>query len=398
MKDLNLEDEMDQTLQYLQEGQLIHNIYCPTADETIVVCEKELAILQKQEKCYFEVPLEQFDEVSRHFHGMELIKQGAFTYIQARHIADSGNIRHLMVDGEGRVFFKEATIGMSTALAFAQSRWNGALKDEAMENAVITGLAVIGETFMEEVNSIHDLEMGAAEKLRVDGGLADGMKKNGTKAVMKKVAEKATKKAMYSSVAAKKAITMLNANVVTGALVTGVMSSIDIIRTIKGEMSPSQLFKNVSKTAASVAGSMIGLVVGGGIGMNIPDVSTAVISLIGGIIGLIIGSVLATKIVKKVLDFFIKDDTVRMLEIFNGELAAAAAAYLLSEQELRQALDDFRRIYDMKDELRSMHAAEDRMGFARALIDNELSRIVKARMYLQVPTNEELYQVIESMR
>ena len=389
---------MDQTLQYLQEGQLIHNIYCPTVEETIAVCEKELAILQNLKKFYFEVPLEQFDEVSRHFHGMESIKQGAFTYIQARHIADSGNIRHLMVDGGGRVFFKEETIGMSTALAFAQSKWNGAPKEESIENAVITGLTVIGETFVEKVISIHEQEMGAAEKLRVDGGVADVVKENGAKAVVKRVAEKATKKVMYSSVAAKKTITLLNANVVTGALVTGVMSSIDIVRTIKGEMSPAQLFKNVSKTAASVAGSMIGLVVGGGIGLNIPNVSTAVISLIGGIIGLIIGSVLATKVVKKVLDFFIKDDTVKMLEIFNEELAAAAEAYLLSEQELRQALDDFHKIYDMQDELRSMHAAEDRAGFARILIDKELSRIVKARMYLQVPTNEELYQVIESMR
>ncbi|MGM9950470.1 MAG: hypothetical protein ACI33P_10080 [Lysinibacillus sp.] len=389
---------MDQTLQYLQEGQLIHNIYCPTAEETIAVCEKELAILQNQQKFYFEVPFEQFDDVSHHFHEMESIKQGAFTYIQARHIADSGNIQHLARDGGGRVFFKEETIGMSTALAFAQSKWNGAPKEEAVENAVITGLTVIGETFVEEVISIHEQEMGAVEKLRVDGRLADVVKKNGAKAVVKKVAAKATKKAMYSPAVAQKTITLLNANVVTGALVTGVMSSIDIVRTIKGEMSPAQLFKNVSKTGASVAGSMIGLVVGGGIGLNIPNVSTAVISLIGGIIGLIIGSILATKVVQKVLDFFIKDDTAKMLEIFNVELAVGAEAYLLSEQELRQALDDFNNIYDMQDELRSMHAAEDREGFARVLIDNELSRIVRARMYLQVPTNEELYQVIERMR
>ena len=44
-------------------------------------------------------------------------------------------------------------------------------------------------------------------------------------------------------------------------IVAGVMSSVDIVRTIKGQMSPAQLFKNVSKTAASVAGSIVGLVV-----------------------------------------------------------------------------------------------------------------------------------------
>jgi hypothetical protein len=389
---------MEQTLQRLQESQLIHNIYCPTAEETIAICEEELAMLQNHQKFYFEVPFEQFDDVFRYFNEMTSIKQGAFTYIQARHIAETGNIRHLLIDKRGRIFFEKEMTGMSTALAFAQSKWNGASREEAMENAVMTGLAVIGEAFVEELISVHDLEVYEGRKLHVGDGLKDAVRTNGAKVIVKKVAAKATKKAMYSSVAAKKAITLLNANVVTGALVTGVMSSIDIVRTIKGEMSPAQLFKNVSKTAASVAGSMIGLVIGGGIGLNIPNVSTAVISLIGGIIGLIIGSVLATKIAKRVLDFFIKDDTAKMLDIFNEQLAVAAEAFLLNEQELQQALKDFSESYDMQDELRSMHASDNRKEYADSLIEDELLRIVRSRMYLQVPSNEELYQVVRRMQ
>lgn len=389
---------MKQTLQRLQEGQLIHNIYCPTAEETIAVCEAELAMLQDEKRFYFEVPLEQFDQVFQYFHEMAAIKQGAFTYIQARHIAETGNIRNLKIDERGRIFFEKELIGISTALAFAQSKWNGSSREEAMENAVMTGLAVIGEAFVEELISVHDIEVYEGRKLHVGDGLEDVVRTNGAKVIVKKVAAKATKKAMYSSVVAKKTITLLNANVVTGALVTGVMSSIDIVRTIKGEMSPAQLFKNVSKTAASVMGSMIGLLIGGGIGLNIPNVSTAVISLIGGIVGLIIGSMLATKIVKRVLDFFIKDDTAKMLNIFNKQLAIAAEEFLLNEQELQQALNNFSEDYDMQDELRKMHASDHREGYANSLIEHELMRIVRARMYLQVPTNEELYQVIRRMQ
>lgn len=389
---------MEQTLQRLQEGQLIHNIYCPTAEETIAVCEAELAMLQDEKRFYFEVPLEQFDQVFQYFNEMGSIKQGAFTYIQARHIAETGNIRNLKIDERGRIFFEKELIGISTALAFAQSKWNGSSREEAMENAVMTGLAVIGEAFVEDLISVHDIEVYEGRKLHVGDGLEDVVRTNGAKVIVKKVAAKATKKAMYSSVVAKKTITLLNANVVTGALVTGVMSSIDIVRTIKGEMSPAQLFKNVSKTAASVMGSMIGLLIGGGIGLNIPNVSTAVISLIGGIVGLIIGSMLATKIVKRVLDFFIKDDTAKMLDIFNKQLAIAAEEFLLNEQELQQALSNFSEDYDMQDELRKMHASDHREGYANSLIEHELIRIVRARMYLQVPTNEELYQVIRRMQ
>ncbi|WP_413363551.1 hypothetical protein [Lysinibacillus sp. 3P01SB] len=389
---------MEQTLQRLQEGQLIHNIYCPTAEETIAVCEAELAMLQDEKRFYFEVPLEQFDQVFQYFNEMGSIKQGAFTYIQARHIAETGNIRNLKIDERGRIFFEKELIGISTALAFAQSKWNGSSREEAMEIAVMTGLAVIGEAFVEDLISVHDIEVYEGRKLHVGDGLEDVVRTNGAKVIVKKVAAKATKKAMYSSVVAKKTITLLNANVVTGALVTGVMSSIDIVRTIKGEMSPAQLFKNVSKTAASVMGSMIGLLIGGGIGLNIPNVSTAVISLIGGIVGLIIGSMLATKIVKRVLDFFIKDDTAKMLDIFNKQLAIAAEEFLLNEQELQQALSNFSEDYDMQDELRKMHASDHREGYANSLIEHELIRIVRARMYLQVPTNEELYQVIRRMQ
>ena len=101
---------------------------------------------------------------------------------------------------------------------------------------------------------------------------------------------------------------------------------------------------------------------------------------------------------KKILDFFIKEDAIEMLEIFKAELAVAAEMFLLNEQELRQALNDFNVVYDLDDELRKMYTADDRVAYAKALIENELSRIVKLRMYLQIPTNEELYKVIERIQ
>ena len=349
---------MERTLKQLQQGQLIHDVYCPTVEQTIAICESQFVMLHEQQTAYFEVPFEQFDDVYRHFHENDAIKKGAFTYIQVFHIARTGNIHQLKILEDGRIYFADESINMSTAISFAQSKWNGATREEAVENAVLTGLTIIGEAFAEDIITIQIKRANVAEHMYLGEVLKDAVRKNGAKAVIKKMATKATKKA----------ITLTNANMMTGARVTGVMSSVDIVRTIKAEMLPGQLFKKVSKTVASVTDSRIG------------------------------GSLLANKMGKKILDFFIKEDAIEMLEIFKAELAVAAEMFLLNEQELRQALNDFNVVYDLNDELRKMYTADDRVAYAKALIENELSRIVKLRMYLQIPTNEELYKVIEHIQ
>lgn len=388
---------MDQIWLSNNRRQIVHNVYCPNINDAIAICEIELKQLDQEQSNYLEVPFEQYHEIHAHFNNSDIIKQGAFTYEQVRHILDAGNIHNLVIDERGCIDFKKEVIGMSTAISFAQSKWNGAERSTAVENAVLTGLTVIGEPFAEEIIEKQIDNLNIVDHIELDEGIASAVKKNGAKAVVKRMASTATKKAMYSSVIAKKAITLLNANVVTGAIVTGVMSSVDIIRAIKNQMSPAQLFKNISKTAASVAGSIIGLIVGGGIGLSIPNVSTTVISLIGGIVGLIIGSILTTTLVKKVLDLFIKDDAVKMLEIFNEELINLVEQYLLNEKELQLVLSDFNEMYNMQEEFRKMYATEDRVAYARAMIEKELNRIVRLRMYLQVPTNEELYGAIKRL-
>lgn len=388
------------------ERRLINNIYCPTSEKTAEICleNSDFQQIDDEHKTCLEVPFDQYEDVVSSLTAQlpvavvtNIVKQGAFTYTQVKNIAITGNIHHLKIATDGRIYFDEEQLGMSTAISFAQSKWNGADRETAIENAVFTGLSILGEVFAEDVIE-HEIEQfNAAEHLELGGGIGDAVKLNGTKAVAKKIATKATQKAMYGSVVAKKAIIMLNANVVTGALVTGVMSTIDIARAIKGELSPAQLFKNIAKTAASVAGGIVGTIFGGGLGLTIPNVSTAVVSIIGGIVGLIIGSSLASKVTKKVLDVFIKDDSLYMLEIFNEQLAMSTEDYLLNEQELKQALHDFNTLHDMPDQLRNMYASDNRELFAKNLIESELLRIVKLRMYLHVPTNHEIYEVLEKM-
>ncbi|WPK13871.1 hypothetical protein R6U77_09565 [Lysinibacillus louembei] len=379
------------------------NVYCPTVEKAVDTCSHYIT---NNERLLLEVPFEQYEEiisvmkqqVSDTIDYTQIIKKGAFTYAQIEHITLARNIHGLTMDEQGRIHFVNDAISISAVTAFAQSKWNGAPRKVAIENGIHTGLAVLGETFAEEVISLqiynHE-EIIADFDLNPD--IRGAFKTGGAKMASKKMATAITKKAMISSAALKKGIMLLNTNVVTGALVTGMMSTVDIAHTVRGKMSSQQLFKNIAKTAASVTGGMIGMLVGSGIGLTIPNVSTAIVSMIGAIVGLLIGSGLASKITKRALDMFIRDDALQMLDIFNERLTVLAGEYLLNEKELEQALHDFEALHNMPKMLKEMYAAEDREQFADQLIQGELMRIVKLRMYLHVPTNEEIYEVLQPM-
>ncbi|WP_042476704.1 hypothetical protein [Bacillus ndiopicus] len=376
------------------------NVYCPTVESTTEIC---LQYITNSERLLLEVPFEQYEDIVEAIRKRDnatkdltqMIKKGAFTYAQIKHMTLARNIHGLIMDEQGRINFINDAISISAVTAFAQSKWNGAARKVAIENGIYTGIAVLGETFAEEVISLqlnnHD-DITADFDLNPD--ISSALKTGGAKMASKKMAASITKKAMISSAATKKGIMLLNANVVTGALVTGMMSAVDIARTVKGKMSSQQLFKNVAKTAASVAGGIAGTLLGSGIGLSIPNVSTAIISIIGGVIGLIIGSSLASRITKRVLDLFIRDDALQMLDIFNNRLSTLAEEYLLNEEELEQALHDFEVLHNMPKTLIEMYSSEDQQQFADELIHRELTRIIKLRMYLHVPTNEEIYEVL----
>lgn len=379
------------------------NVYCPTVEKAVDICSHYIT---NNERLLLEVPFEQYEEiisvmkqqVSDTIDYTQIIKKGAFTYAQIEHITLARNIHGLTMDEQGRIHFVNDAISISAVTAFAQSKWNGAPRKVAIENGIHTGLAVLGETFAEEVISlqIYNHEEVIAD-FDLNPDIRGAFKTGGAKMASKKMATAITKKAMISSATLKKGIMLLNTNVVTGALVTGMMSTVDIAHTVRGKMSSQQLFKNIAKTAASVTGGMIGMLVGSGIGLTIPNVSTAIVSMIGAIVGLLIGSGLASKITKRALDMFIRDDALQMLDIFNERLTVLAGEYLLNEKELEQALHDFEALHNMPKMLKEMYAAEDREQFADQLIQGELMRIVKLRMYLHVPTNEEIYEVLQPM-
>ncbi len=396
---------MEQNIKQNQLQYHIVNCYFPTTDKTAQFVVSTIEQNKEEELLLVEVSFDQYQEIVDYIQlnaaelyatAISCLKKGAFTYEQVKHIAEACCIHELQLEEDGQITLTSTVLSISALISFAQSKWNGADRQTAIKNAVYTGILIFGETFAEEViMQKFAISNNEVQYNLHDDGLKETIAKSGTKAIAKKMATKLTKKAMLSSAVAKKTIMLLNANVVTGALVTGVMSTVDVTRAIRGKLSPKQLFKNVTETGASVAGGLIGMLVFAGIGFQIPSVSTTVISLIGGVLGLIFGSIIMTTITSKVLDLFIEDDAVKMLTIFNDVLLERAQSFLLNEEDLNEALIDFSSRFNMKAELRNMYAAPNRSVFAGTMIEHELARIVKQRMYLHVPSNEEVFDVLE---
>lgn len=395
-------------MEYIKNEHFLQNIYCSSVEETVEasLLDNQLLYMNQLGPIKLEVAFDQYNDVVSKLTdrlqneelARETVKQGAFTYKQVRYIAQAGLVDGLILEESGRVQLLNESLGMSAAVAFAQSTWNGATREEAVENAVFTGLNIVGEAVVDEVlsNDMQDIELDDAFEL--GSGVRGAIRKNGAKVVAKKAAGKFTHKAMIGSLAAKKTILLLNANVVTGALVTGMLSTLDISRAIKGEMSKTQLFKNITKTAANVAGSIGGMAIGAAIGALIPWGSTSTGALIGGIVGLIIGSIVTSKIASRILNRFIEDDAKEMLDLFEVQLEQHVYNHLLNEKELQTLLDIFKSKYKIPKLLRQMFKSNDREQFAREIIQKELVSIYSNRKTLKLPTINEIYKALLEMK
>lgn len=368
---------------------VIENIYCCTSEQTAQSCLDyiELANAEETSQLKIEVPFDQYEEVSHYvtkqvsmMDSATIVKQGAFTYRQLKRIAEAGNIHQLHMDTQGRIYFIDDSISLSAVIAFAQSKWNGTERCEAIENAVYTGLTILGEPFAQDV-LVKKLEAATLDSAPL---YRDSDIEQMAQLAMKKASAPIRRQRLF-----------VNQEAVTGAYVTDALTSEEINVLVQAELSPVQLFKNIARTAASVTSGFVGMLVGVGIGSMIPNVSTTIISIIGAMMGLIIGSSVAPNLMKRTLGLFVKAEALQMLKIFQAQLKKSGEEFLLSKLELKQALHDFNTLHDMPEQLRMMQRSTEKEQFAKQLVENELTRIVKLRMYLHVPMNKELCETLE---
>lgn len=202
---------------------------------------------------------------------------------------------------------------------------------------------------------------------------------------------------IYGAAAMNHVSKLLRGNIVTGVVVTFVLSSVDFMRMFNGRVSGAQLFKNVTTTAVSVVGGtggwMGGAAVGATIGSAVPILGTAAGGIIGGILGSLAGGFAASTATSSILDRFIEDDAKQMLQKVEAVFGQLAEDYLLTEKEAKLVIDEFQK-RDMPDTLRDMYASNDRYEFARNILEPLIENQVRNRKNIKLPDDFEVIKKI----
>ena len=283
----------------------------------------------------------------------EIITQGNVTYEQAKNLAKAGRINSLIYDDAGGVKIIGYDGGISAAVTFAVSIWNGKNFEDALADSVKIGLNVGGIAWANSAN---------LKKLSGVGKSGGGL---------------------YDTAAETFASGFFRGNVVTGIATTIVISAGDIVNIFRGRISKAQLVKNVVNTGAGVAGGIGGAVYGAAAGSVVPIVGT----FIGGVVGGYIGSSAAEKVSHTVTDKFIEDDSAAMIQILEDEFKIVAVDYLLNETETQKLVQKLSKKLD-GGKIRDMYASANRNEFARNLLEDFTEDVVKSRKKIYLPSNQ----------
>jgi hypothetical protein len=310
----------------------------------------------------------------------EIVRQGQFTYTQARNIAKFGTIESITYDAVNGIRVVGPAIGISAVIAFAYARWNGKPIEAAIEQACFSGLKVGGITWVSSILMAQIGRTGIEQALRP---MTDSVVRTmGAQTASWIATGLRGGNAIYGAAAMSNVSKLLRGNIVTGIVTTLVLSSGDVTRLIQGRISGGQFFKNVTNIAASVTGGAGGYAIGAGIGTAIfPGIGTVVGGLLGGFLA---GSA-ASSASQLALDSFIENDADEILKIIESELMTLAFDYLLSEFEIQTTLEKLQSL-NFESKLQDIYAANDRSDQARSLLEPLVIEIVQRREAIALPT------------
>ena len=353
-------------------GKLIQTKYYETASDTIEAAFDEKTGLFRYKNQQLEVPKDQYEDaiaemaekiregkvqgVTDPEEASSIIKEGNVTYKQAKNIAKAGNIDSLVFDVKTQSVVAVHALGISFAIQYAVSRWNGLDRKDALKLAITSALKTGSLVLLTGVltQQLLRTQIGrsfSAFATKVTKQVIDQLYKSeiGKKAV-NKIASGMLGKSLTGA-AAKNALTkLLRTNIVTGVVAVGVMSAPDFYKAlISKKISWKQFAKNIVVTSAGVAGGAGGAIlgkaggaaIGGAIGSVIPVIGTAVGAAIGGFIGLITGGIAggtaAAVGTKKIADLIAEDDAQEMMELIQEAVARLAEDYLITEDEFNES-------------------------------------------------------------
>lgn len=371
------------------DGQLIQTKYCQNANASVnsgFKNGKYRYLDSNGNPMQLEVPSDQYDEAIRIMEekirkgqvpgcknpkdASKIIRRGNITLKQAINIAKAGTIESLVFDAAHGAVIGLSAAGISSTIILARALWNGEDLDTAIDIAMYSGIQAGGIAFVTSVVSSQVTKTGVGNLLiKPSNELVKLLPSTVRKQLLTAIRAGAP---IYGAAASKNLAKLLRGNFITQVVTVLVLSSNDIYHYAQGKISGKQLFKEVITLVS-------GLIGGGVVGALL-----APLGPVGIFIGGIIGSGLSSEAMRRLLNQFIEDDAVKLIEIVNSRLTILADEYLLSKSELDLVVEVLRGclIYS---KLLEMYASKDRIIFADELIEKCIQSVIVWRTRVRNP-------------
>lgn len=380
------------------DGQLIQTKYCQNANASVnsgFKNGKYRYLDSNGNPMQLEVPSDQYDEAIRIMEekirkgqvpgcknpkdASKIIRKGNITLKQAINIAKAGTVESLVFDAAHGVVIGLSAAGISSTIILARALWNGEDLDTALDIAMYSGIQAGGIAFVTSVVSSQITKTGVSNLLiKPSNELVKLLPSTVRKQLLAAIRDGAP---IYGAAASKNLAKLLRGNFITQVVTVLVLSSNDIFHYAQGKISGKQLFKEVTTLVS-------GLIGGGVVGVLL-----APLGPVGVIIGSIIGTGLSSEAMRRLLNQFIEDDAVKLIEIVNNRFAILANEYLLSKSELDLAVEVLRGCL-VHSKLLEMYASKDRIIFADELIEKCITSVIIWRTNILIPDQVSLTKSI----
>lgn len=319
-----------------------------------------------------------------------IIKQGSFTYEQAKNIAKAGNVDSVIYDVKSGAVISIFAFGISAAITLAVSLWNGEEPKVALKNAAFSGIRVGGTALVASVISSQIAKSSINTIL--NPGFQALAKAMGPKAYAVIANAFRSGSSVTGAAAINSAAKLLKGNAISAAVTTAVLTLFDASDIVRGRISGKQMVTNFAKTSTTVLGGTAGWVGGSAVGSLImPGVGTVV----GGLIGSVVAGGGAGFLVDKVTGKFVDSDAEKMMEIIQEAFLDVCEEYLLNQDEAEKVSDELAGKLNDKS-LKQMHASDDRYAFAKGLIEPLAQKQAESRVRIEIPSEQLMEEGIDS--
>lgn len=341
-----------------------------------------------------EVPSDQYEEAVRQMEkkiaegqvpgvtdpkdARKIVRKGRVTYQTACNIAKAGTIDSLLFDAAHGTVIAANAFGISAVIVFAKAQWDGKDVSESIDAAVCAGLQAGGVAFATSVLSAQLTRTALNNAMMAPSiAIVKALPSNVRQTLVNALRNGPS---IYGNAATKNLAKLMRSNIIAQAVVLTVLSAGDITNFFRGRISGKQLFKDVSILVGGMGGAAATGAVGG-----------SLFGPVGSIAGAMIGGALTSTQMHKLMDHFIEDDAVALVDIIRKRLIVLAQQYLLTEEELDLVVEALKEAL-VQEKLLEMYASDDREAFADAMLKAGIEETIRWRATIRMPSTELMMQ------